>query len=139
MRVQHIWLIGLGLLIGCGGGSDLERMVITGKVTYQGQPVADGLIRFVPSGATKGPPAGAAIKDGQYEVKAAGGVPAGTCRVEIKGFNPLPQSNKPPGGPDLVMMREAKEQYIPMKYNRESTLEVTISADGGQVHDFDLQ
>jgi len=36
-------------LVGCGGGG-IERVDVSGAVTYQGEPVKEGLISFVPQG-----------------------------------------------------------------------------------------
>jgi hypothetical protein len=139
MRRYHLCLIVLTLLAGCGRGSTIDRAVISGTVSYQGRPVEDGLIRFVPIKGAEGPPAGATIANGAYTVKALGGVPAGVCRVEINGFRPSPASQGPPGSPASEFPRKGRQQYLPPKYNRDSQLEVTIEPGGGQTKDFNLQ
>jgi hypothetical protein len=130
--------IGLALLLGCGHGSDLERVTISGKVTYQGKPVPEGMIAFVPIKTTKGPTASAIIKDGAYEAVAAGGVPLGTHRVEVQAFRPLP-ANRSPNRPAALREREPREQYLPQKFNRQSTMEITIDAKDSRTRDFDLK
>ena len=67
--------------VGCGRSSSLEKAIVSGKVTYQGRPVDQGMIRFVPTKETKGPAAAAMIVQGEYTVKAAGGVPVGTHQI----------------------------------------------------------
>ncbi len=139
MRVRYLWIIGLGLLMGCGHGSEIPRASVSGKVSYQGQPIADGTIRFVPIKGTKGPVAGAEIKDGVYQVVVAGGVPLGTHRVEIQAFQTLAQDSSQPRRPGRIGDLPAKRQYLPTQYNRQSTLEATIDSKGEKIQDFDLK
>jgi hypothetical protein len=138
MAIRGLLLVVLGLLLGCGHSSDLQRIVVSGKITYQGKPLRDGLISFVPIKGTKGPTASATITDGAYSVSAAGGVPAGDQRVEIQAFRPLPANNSP-NRPPLLLGGEPREQYLPARCNAKSTLETTIEAKGSQTRDFDLK
>jgi hypothetical protein len=121
---------------GCGPSDGIKRVVISGKVSYQGQPVTDGLIVFVPAKGTKGPTASATIRDGTYTVVAAGGVPTGTHCVEIQAYRPVAA---PPNRPASRQDMAAKQQYLPEQYNRQSTLEATVDAKGGNTQDFDLK
>lgn len=59
---------------GCGRSDGPETFIVTGTVTYQGQPVQEGEIRFAPVEGTKGPASGSTIRDGVYTVTARGGV-----------------------------------------------------------------
>jgi hypothetical protein len=122
------------LLCGCGPTGP-PRTIVSGTVNYQGQPVAQGAIRFVPSGDTQGPSCAAVIENGKYEARSNGGVIVGTNRVEITAVRP----RKDPAGRDIVAMEGAGVQYIPEKYNRASTLTVTIEAGAPLVKDFDLK
>ena len=87
---QRLVGFGLSLLIlttGCGGsGGDVERSEVSGSVTYKGQPIEEGLIRFVPEKGTAGPVSAAPIANGKYTIDAKGGVPVGTHRVEIEAY-----------------------------------------------------
>lgn len=139
MRVQCIGLIVLAIMAGCGGGSGVERAVVSGTVAFQGRPVADGMIRFVPIEGTTGPAAGAVIKNGRYEVKASGGATAGVCMVEIRGFQQAAADNRPAAGPQIGLKPERRVQFIPPRYNLQSTLQVTIEAKREQEHNFDLK
>ena len=62
------WIIlsamGLALLVSTGCG---PSTAISGAVTYEGQPVQQGWITFLPADG-KGPVAGAAIAEGKYQV-----------------------------------------------------------------------
>ncbi len=137
MKIRWLLLIGLGLLLGCGRGSEIQRAIISGKVSYQGQPIAKGTIRFVPVKGTPGPQAGAEIKEGAYRVDASGGAPVGTLQVEIQAFREtaarpnLPAPLREQGG--------GWQQYLPPQYNRESTMEVTVNGTGEQTQNFNLK
>lgn len=151
-RPRALPLLGLCLLgvplvmhvAGCRRLSDEPvRVVVTGSVSYRGKPVAKGEIRFVPTKESKGPVTIAKITDGQFRAEAKGGVPVATQRVEILGYAPDPkykgqEQKRPP-------MFSADEwpprlQYLPNKYNTESTLELIVASGQGDIHkDFDLQ
>ena len=136
MKPTFTLLTCLLLLAGCGK-QGLERAVISGRVSYQGEPVQRGLLRFVPIEGTKGPPAGATIEAGSFTVKALGGVPVGTARVEIKAYRDIGPPPDPQSPGAMLGMRPGK-QYLPAKYNKRSELKVTI--DGGdQTIDFELE
>jgi hypothetical protein len=53
----------VALTAGCGGTTR-----VTGEVTYDGQPVGDGRISFLPADG-KGPPVGASIVGGRYAIE----------------------------------------------------------------------
>ena len=64
------------LTAGCGGGSG---GTVSGAVTYDGQPVGDGTITFLPADG-KGQPVGGPIANGRYSVA---DVPPGPKVVQI--------------------------------------------------------
>ena len=134
---------GLGLLLvacilGCSGRTGPERAIVSGSVTYDGQPVDDGMIRFVPAEGTKAPVSGAVIKAGRYTVDSHGGVPVGTRRVEILGNRPDPKAAPAQEVPGLEGVPSL--QYLPAKYNQTSQLTLTVKPGGGRVtQDFALE
>ncbi len=77
------------LLAGCGGDSGPERYSITGKVTFQGQPVPAGRITFTPdaSQGNEGPGAIAEIRNGTYATEPGKGVTGGPTVVMIAGYD----------------------------------------------------
>jgi len=134
-----------GMAAGCGSDSGLKEATVNGQVTYQGQPIEEGEIRFVPIKGTKGPASLGTINQGQYTITARGGVPVGSHRVEIVAYRPIPGAKpyteeQADGQWDIRPGDLPKEQFLPEQYNRKSTLEVTIEPDSGRVtQDFDLR
>lgn len=122
-------IVGGALISGCSGTGE-NRAIVTGRVTYNNVPVADGLIRFVPTGDTKGNITVTRISEGAYRSDGIGGVPIGTHRVEIRSFDP---NDKRSGlGP-------ARAQFLPDKYNKQSELTADLTGKSGVVTiDFDL-
>ena len=119
-----------GLLIqggGCGKSSGLDRAIVSGMVTYQGEPIAAGMIRFVPIGDAKGTAETGRILNGSYTVKAKGGVPVGTHRVEIQAFQDAPHDDS--GVPGLAGVPDRKIQILPPKFNSASEIERTVESD----------
>ena len=120
-------------VIGCGPGNPLGRKAISGKVTFAGQPLANGSISFEPLEAG-GVTSGGTIENGSYSIATAGGLPLGKYLVRInasRSAHEAPQ-NLPPGTPEPPAV-----ELIPAAYNRESeeTVEVT---DGSNVFNFDI-
>jgi hypothetical protein len=118
--------------LGCGQSSDLDKVIVRGTVTLDGQPIPNGELRFVPINGTRGSISGGPIKDGSYVAQGRGGVPIGEHRVEIKAFRPAMkagQPTEPEGGP--------AEQYLDKRYNDQSTLTAKIDA-ATETQDFQL-
>lgn len=124
-----------GALHGCNARGGPDRVIVSGKVSYNGQPVHEGRLRFIPLAETTGPVSIAFIKDGSYSTADAGGVPVGHHRAEILAYDPAELASRQPG-----FGQPAPRQLLPAKYNKNSQLSVEIAAGGKQlVHDFDLE
>lgn len=120
------------LLVGCGGDGRLE---VIGKVSVDGKPVEYGSISFKPINQTKGPTAGATIREGSYEVSADKGLFPGDYRVEIVAIRTVNKKSV-----DMVtgeVLSQRQERFLPPKYNDESELTVEIGA-GNAPYDFEL-
>jgi hypothetical protein len=124
-------LIGIA---GCGYGAK-SRVPVQGKVVFQGAPVDDGVITFVPT-TGEGTKAGGPIKDGKYSLPAGEGPTPGTYRVEITWNKKTGKMIGTPGDADVKMAETA--QVIPTQYNSNSTLTADIKAQANTV-DFDLK
>lgn len=60
-------LLGLSFAVGCGGDGLDTRYPVSGTVNYNGKPVENGMISFVPE-AAEGRGASGDIKDGAYSL-----------------------------------------------------------------------
>jgi hypothetical protein len=129
LRAAGFFLLGAAVATGCGGGGGTGD--VSGTVTYDGKPVEQGSISFVPADG-KGPSAGGAIKDGKYE---ASKVPAGTAKVIINGAK-VTGKKKMYDDPAAPYVQTASE-LLPAKYNEATELRYDVRS-GAQTKDFDL-
>ena len=131
-KPPYLILLSLLSMLGCGG-DDLERQVVYGRVSFNGEQVTGGDILFVPIGDTKGPTTGAKINDGQYQADHRGGVPIGRHQIRVRGFlGELPPT--PQGGPDNIVY-----PAVPVEFYTASTIEITLESGEKQVEkNFDL-
>ena len=121
------------LAVGCSKDS-IERVSVSGHVTYDGKPLPWGQIRFIPTGEHAGPVWSALVRDGKYSTEGKG-VPTGTLRVEITALRGLKTGGVPNLGPDSnpEEASEPLEQYLPAKYHLQSELSFAIPAGSGPV------
>ena len=118
--------------VGCGNG----RSTVAGKVTFDGEPVADGRIALEPVDG-QGMTAGGKITAGEYRLAGDAGVPAGNYKVSITATRHTGrQVEAGPPSPPGTMVDEI-EHFIPSKYNRETTLTCEVMPGTNQ-HDFAL-
>lgn len=125
-------------LTGCGSGETIPRAVVSGTVTFDGEPVNEGVIMFIPVVGVKGAPVQLNIVNGKYDSATdAGdkrGVVIGMNEVRIMATRP---SGKKVKSPDNEMIDEIV-QYIPAKYNEKTELQQEIKS-GKHEHNFDLK
>jgi hypothetical protein len=90
------------LLVAVGCGPSNGRNVISGRVTYDGRPLAYGTITFDPDTAKggRGPQGTAEIRDGQYTTAPDLGPVAGPHVVRVTGWGTRPEEGML--GPPLV-------------------------------------
>ncbi len=129
IRLTFLCLLCVGM-VGCSRNSD-GKIAVTGNVTFQGEPVELGSITFMPVDGT-GTTNGGEIVNGHFEVRVSPGEQA----VQIYANRPDPK-RKLSKEMEERGVDPPTEQYIPEKYNRKSTLRVTISKENKQ-SDFDL-
>lgn len=125
MTRRHSLLIvavACAFVVGCGGGPVTKT--VTGKVTYQNQPVETGQLIFRDAA---GLPQVAPIDGGEYTAD----VTPGPKTVEITGLKDTGQTDAL-GGP-------LRQQFLPPKYNAQTTLQVEVADSGENVHNFELQ
>jgi hypothetical protein len=127
-------LIALSAMLGCG--SQPARTYVSGKVTFDGEPVKSGQIVFEPLGP--GRVGIAQIAEGAYSMPAERGPSPGKYIVRIT-------ANRPTGQQASAAMRGARqapvdvvEQFIPASYNDRSELSIEIGGEGAVERDFEL-
>ncbi|MCA9117938.1 MAG: hypothetical protein KDA79_22860 [Planctomycetaceae bacterium] len=133
------------LLTGCGGASGPEQVLVSGKVTWQGEPVEDGVIRFLPAEGSDTPTKSAVVQKGQYEASGRGALVPGTYRVEITAFTGGPAGPSLPVSDPESAKREqeaqTRKQILPEKYNAKSEIEPFVVPSGaGEIEkNFELE
>lgn len=135
--MRHSFIVFCLVALGSAGCGDqvIEKAEVEGNVTYNGNLVEAGAIRFIPKDGTLGPMAAGAISFGKYKVTAIGGVPIGNHKVEIEAWVERPDL-RPANVPMAPMPREF---YIPEKYNTQTELEATVVSGSKEPINFDLE
>jgi hypothetical protein len=109
---------------GCGGNAGPERVVVSGTVTYNGEPVSNGSIFFAPVPTCPAPASGTCIVNGQYKADAKGGVPVGTHTIQVEAYRKL--TSQPDMDGPTPTRGEPREQYLPERFNVHSRDQITI-------------
>jgi hypothetical protein len=123
-------LLSLTALPGCSRGRQLGR--VKGVVTYHGQPVTSGVIRFQ---SDSGPAAGGGFDaSGQFTLTTRtpnDGALEGSHKVIIQPFYP--------GAGDMPMPPPPDPENIPKKYRELSTTPLTVTVAGGKLNEFTFE
>jgi hypothetical protein len=133
MKPHFVWLLAVcfASMAAPGCSSDSGKGRVSGTVTLDGQPLASGLIRFVPvDGRT--PTADATITDGEFSAE----VPVGEKRVSISA--PKVVGKRRAYETADSPMIDIVEELLPARYNVAS--ELTLNVTGGrQPEEFKLE
>ena len=106
--------------------------MMEGVVTLDGTPIEKGTIMLIPANG-KGQSAGGGVVAGRYRILAS----VGPMRVLINAARKdgrMPDPLNPGSG----VMVDRYVEYVPDRYNENTTLEVTIT-EGLNKHDFALE
>ena len=99
IRHTSLGLLACGLMFACLGCSEStgdQRYDISGTVTFQGNPVQEGSISFVPQGAEKKASGFATIENGKFDTSLGGrGHAGGPHEVQITAASSDGQSRPP--------------------------------------------
>jgi len=132
---SSLHLLSFGLLVsllsllpvaGCSKPGRPGYQTVTGRVTFDGQPLENGFVQFVPVDS-KTPPESGRIAKGLYRLESK----AGKVSVHIL-------STRLTGKMDPVMGTAIEEMFIPQRYNSKSELKADVVADKANAIDFDL-
>jgi hypothetical protein len=110
------------VLAGCGQGDAGTRAAVTGQVTLDGKPLAQGAIKFAPMDQTRGVVTGVSIHDGHFELPAEIGAAIGWNRVEITGMRKSGKKVQDPFGPPGQLETSA----VAPRFNVSSDLKIEI-------------
>jgi len=106
--------------------TDVTGVTVTGKVTFNNEPLTSATVFFVYSdGQERACNTG---NDGSYEMK---NVPVGTAKIKVVTFAPIPPGLAPKDGPVPAAVN------IPAKYKKENASGLTLDVKQGQNH-FDI-
>jgi hypothetical protein len=126
---------------GCGERQP-QRSVVSGSVTYQGEPVAFGDIVFQPLSDSAGHYfAQGKIVDGKYSLDAAHGPVVGKNLVQIHGYKMTGRKRLDIAGKSLSeapQMIDELVPFIPDKFNEGSELTVEVESGVTENLDFNL-
>jgi hypothetical protein len=114
-------------IAGCGSGEPATYEV-RGTVEWKGEPVTDGYVNFFPDGGQPVKADAGKIANGAFVFRST----AGPKTVEIWA------NREKPGQTSKVMGMREKEQYIPAKYNSQSTLKAEVTPAGPNQFTFKL-
>ena len=124
----------VSLAVAWGGCSKKDKQFeIRGHVTYDGEPVAEGKVLFMPKDESR-PQAIAKIVNGEYVTASPGGVFVGGYKVQVFGYR---GTGKVQDLGELFGTQEQQEQFIPPKFNHETELIIDIASDKTE-YDFEL-
>ena len=114
------------LALGCGS-EPFQRGAVNGQVTFDGQPIANGTIVFVPTHTGPGASATGDIVAGKFTIPVKQGPSLGIHRVEVLAMrnNGKKEAGSPYPPGTLV---DDIEQYIPAKYNHQSELKAEVKS-----------
>jgi hypothetical protein len=90
-------------LMGCGSGG--SGVAVLGKVSFDGQPLTEGSISFIPIEGTNGPTVGSSIKSGSFSIDRGTGPRPGKYRVEINSIEDVKEA-------DLKELKRHNEKYF---------------------------
>lgn len=117
----------LGTSAGCGPSDPLGRRAVSGTVTLDGAPVAEGSINFEPTERST-TSSGAVIKEGEYSIPKENGLPPGKYRVVINALKPGTGSTLAQGAmPGAEKTGSPAVELVPPEWNTGSKHFVEVS------------
>jgi hypothetical protein len=129
-RLLFLAVVALAL-VGCGSSAS-DRSRVHGAVSYDGEPVDDGGIAFLPEGggASQARATGV-IEGGHYDLDSSRGPYPGKYKVEIYWNK---KTGKKLHGPSGKSSKEERKQAIPDKYNEKSELRVEVKPGSNELN-----
>jgi hypothetical protein len=130
----------LTLVAGCSQSSD-GRVEISGTVKLKGQPIKDGAIVMFEPLENQGTAGNATVAGGAFTIPRATGLKPGKYLIRVTAgdgktpVNPVNPDEPPgPGGSNII-----SKELVPANWNVNSRQERTVTRDGPNKFDFDIQ
>jgi hypothetical protein len=127
MRSRTILMLLVFPACGCGGPSEPPTYEVSGRVTWEGQPLEEGDIIFTAADNASAPASGK-IEDGTYRIRSL----PGKKLVSIRASRLVPGSKGAMGEPIF-------DNFIPDRFNVKTTLTVDVKTDQESKFDFPLE
>jgi hypothetical protein len=133
--------VALGIL-GCGGAEvdTRPRLAVSGEVTLDGTPLAQGQITFDPKSRTDGVPAFGKIDGGHFSVDQVAGPVPGSYFIRIEAIDSATAhvvAARKPGEPKRFDPPSPKS-LIPPQYNTDTELGAEVKVDAPNAYKFEL-
>jgi hypothetical protein len=132
-QIGKLGLLAAFLTAGCSQQLPTDVGKVTGKVTLDGQPLADAVVTFTPLASGGATAIGKTAADGSYSLTYSSGVSGAQI-----GENRVHISTLDAGNPDSDPPRAAVPEKVPLKYNTRTELKVEVKP-GDNVLDFPLK
>jgi len=121
--------------VGCGGGSDVDLVKVSGTVTMNGEPVADAEVLFKPVAGGR-LSHGKTDAEGHYTLEylpGQSGAIVGAHQVSVSTYvEPDTDSSDPE-------KLAGRKETIPAEFNSRTTLAAELEPAGSTVLDFNLE
>ncbi len=139
-----IWVIVLTVLLainGCGRSDLPTRARVEGSVTFEGQPLNNGTISFVPDrnrGTTGRSATGVIGPDGRFQLRSFekdDGALVGFHRVQIESWANVPEPPLP-NSDGLPQEPRPPKSAIPRRYNDAMTSGLTAEVKAGEKNEY---
>jgi hypothetical protein len=138
VKFRYILVLAVGLAAGCSSDDGLPRESISGKVTLDSQPLASGVIQFIP--AEKDSAAGGGggqITGGKFSIAREQGLVPGKYNVAINAAAKTERTK--PAQVGGGKMSDLAKELIPAEYNSETKLTAEVKKGGGNDFTFELK
>ena len=140
-------------IVGCGGPSQFPLAEVSGRVTFDGQPVANVMVTFMPISDGKNPNSGPyslglTDANGVYHLQTRygeDGAVVGTHRIVLETAGSDPELAAVEGNPEssggserLNDQASPTSLSVPKKWGPESIMEMTVPEGGTKTADIEL-
>jgi hypothetical protein len=135
-RSRFALVLALPLLaVGCGKGDD--RLAVSGTITWKGQPLKTGTVRFIPVDAGVTTEATAVVSNGAFSVPKDDGLRPGKYKVVVSSPDPQTQAGPPDAAPGDRGGYPAKDR-IPEDYSTAGKTKLTADVSAGKDNKFEF-